>query len=149
MEKIRDLDSLEEFFWLVETGQSVLPVIDAELVGSTSVKNWRDLMIGQVTSASCRTSSRGSVIVSPDDVFCVDEAWLSTSSAKKRSAQRVPEPANDDSGRERQNIEALLAESGGRVYGTNGTAARLRIPPSTLDSKIKKLQIRKSHFKHY
>jgi PAS domain S-box-containing protein len=88
-----------------------------------------------------------SVIVSPDDVFCVDEAWLSTGSAKKRSGQHVPEPANGDSGRERQIIEAVLAESGGRVYGSNGAAAKLRIPPSTLDSKIKKLQIRKSHFK--
>jgi PAS domain S-box-containing protein len=88
-----------------------------------------------------------SVIVSPDDVFCVDEAWLSTGSAKKRLGQQVPEPANGDSGRERQIIEAVLAESGGRVYGTNGAAAKLRIPPSTLDSKIKKLQIRKSHFK--
>jgi transposase len=41
-----------------------------------------------------------SVIVSPDDVFCVDEAWLSTGSAKKRSGQQVPEPADGDSGRE-------------------------------------------------
>jgi DNA-binding NtrC family response regulator len=90
-----------------------------------------------------------SVIVSPDDVFCVDEAWLSTGSAKKRSGQQVPEPADGDSGREREIIEAVLAESGGRVYGTNGAAAKLRIPPSTLDSKIKKLQIRKSHFKLY
>ncbi len=90
-----------------------------------------------------------SVIVSTDEAFCVDEAWLSTSSAKKRSAQRVPEPADGDSGRERQIIEAVLAESGGRVYGTNGAAAKLRIPPSNLDSKIKKLQIRKGHCKLY
>jgi PAS domain S-box-containing protein len=90
-----------------------------------------------------------SVIVSPDDVFCVDEAWLSAGAAKTRSAQRVSEPANSDSGRERQIIEAALAESGGRVYGANGAAAKLRIPPSTLDSKIRKLQIHKSHFKLY
>jgi transcriptional regulator with GAF, ATPase, and Fis domain len=88
-----------------------------------------------------------SVIVSPNDVFCVDEAWLSTGSPKKRPGQHVPEPANGDSDRERRIIEAVLAESGGRVYGTNGAAAKLRIPPSTLDSKIKKLKIRKSHFK--
>jgi PAS domain S-box-containing protein len=89
-----------------------------------------------------------SVIISPDDVFCVDEAWLlSTDAAKKRSGHSVPEAANGDWDRERQIIEAVLAESGGRVYGTNGAAAKLRIPPSTLDSKIKKLQIRKSHFK--
>jgi transcriptional regulator with GAF, ATPase, and Fis domain len=94
-----------------------------------------------------------SVIVSPDDVFCVDRAWLTTSDAantdvaKSRSGQHVPELTNDDSGRERQIIETALAESRGRVYGTNGAAAKLRIPPSTLDSKIKKLQIHKSRFK--
>jgi transcriptional regulator with GAF, ATPase, and Fis domain len=88
-----------------------------------------------------------SVIVSPDDVFCVDKAWLSTDAAKTRPEQHLPESANGDSGRERQIIEAALAESGGRVYGTNGAAAKLRIPPSTLDSKIKKLKIRKNHFK--
>jgi PAS domain S-box-containing protein len=90
-----------------------------------------------------------SVIVSPEDVFCVDEAWLSTDSTKTRSGQRVSEPANGASGRERQIIEAALAESGGRVYGASGAAAKLRIPPSTLDSMIKKLQIRKSQFKLY
>jgi PAS domain S-box-containing protein len=90
-----------------------------------------------------------SVIVSSDDVFCVDEAWLSTDAGKTRPGQRVPEATSDDSGRERQIIETALAESGGRVYGSNGAAAKLRIPPSTLDSKIKKLQIRKSHFKLY
>ncbi len=94
-----------------------------------------------------------SVIVSPDDVFCVDEAWLTTTAAantdvvKSRSGQHVPELTNDDSCRERQIIETALAKSRGRVYGTNGAAAKLRIPPSTLDSKIKKLQIRKSRFK--
>jgi transcriptional regulator with GAF, ATPase, and Fis domain len=77
----------------------------------------------------------------------VDEAWLSTRVAMTRSAQHAPEPTNGDSGRERQIIETALAESGGRVYGTNGAAAKLRIPPSTLDSKIKKLKIRKNHFK--
>jgi PAS domain S-box-containing protein len=88
-----------------------------------------------------------SVIVSPNEVFCVDEAWLCTAAAKVRSGRCVPESTNGDSGRERQIIETALAESAGRVYGTNGAAARLRIPPSTLDSKIKKLQIRKSRYK--
>jgi transcriptional regulator with GAF, ATPase, and Fis domain len=94
-----------------------------------------------------------SVIVSTGDVFCVDEAWLTTTEAantdvvKSRSGTHVPELTNDDSGRERQIIETALAESRGRVYGTGGAAAKLRIPPSTLDSKIKRLQIRKSRFK--
>jgi transcriptional regulator with GAF, ATPase, and Fis domain len=88
-----------------------------------------------------------SVIVSPDHVFCVDEAWLFTDAAKTRPGHHELESTNGDSGRERQIIEAALAESGGRVYGTNGAAAKLRIPPSTLDFKIKKLKICKNHFK--
>jgi formate hydrogenlyase transcriptional activator len=88
-----------------------------------------------------------SVILSPDDVFCVEEAWLSPSVSKKRSEQYWPEQTDPESNRERQIIETVLAESRGRVYGADGAAAKLRIPPSTLDSKIKKLQIRKSHFK--
>jgi DNA-binding NtrC family response regulator len=90
-----------------------------------------------------------SVIISPDDVFRVDEAWLSTDTAKKRLGHGVPEPVNSDRDRERQTIEAALEESGGRVYGANGAAAKLQIPPTTLDSKIKKLKIRKNHFKPY
>ena len=89
------------------------------------------------------------MIISPDDVFCVDEAWLSTDTAKKRLAHCVPGSANGARDRERQTIEAALEESGGRVYGANGAAAKLQIRPSTLDSKIKKLQIHKRHFKPY
>ncbi len=88
-----------------------------------------------------------SVIVSSGDVFCVDEAWLF------RDARQAPlrhlefEYADGESDRERQIIEATLAETRGRVSGPNGAAARLRIPPSTLDSRIKKLKVRKSLFK--
>jgi PAS domain S-box-containing protein len=88
-----------------------------------------------------------SVIVSPDDVFCVDDAWLSTDLARRRTGHCAPESTNDDSSREREIIEAALAESGGRVYGAGGAAAKLQIPPSTLDSKIKRLGIRKSRYK--
>ena len=40
-------------------------------------------------------------------------------------------------------IEAALAESNGKVAGPNGAAARLGIPRSTLDAKIKQLKIKK------
>jgi transcriptional regulator with GAF, ATPase, and Fis domain len=44
-------------------------------------------------------------------------------------------------------IESALAQSRGRVYGQKGAAAWLGLPPSTLDSLIKKLNIRKNRFK--
>jgi transcriptional regulator with GAF, ATPase, and Fis domain len=77
----------------------------------------------------------------------VDEAWLATDIVQTRLGQFVTEPTNSGSGRERQIIQAALAESGGRVYGANGAAAKLRVPPSTLDYRIKKLQISKRFFK--
>jgi transcriptional regulator with GAF, ATPase, and Fis domain len=89
-----------------------------------------------------------SVIVSSDGVFCVDAAWLSRDS-RRVSLPQQPEPADadEDASRERQIIEDALAGSRGRVSGPNGAAARLRVPPSTLEHRIKKLRIRKSHFK--
>ena len=48
---------------------------------------------------------------------------------------------------EKKAIEAALAEAGGRVSGPAGAAARLGLPPSTLDSKIKSLKINKHRFK--
>jgi transcriptional regulator with GAF, ATPase, and Fis domain len=44
-------------------------------------------------------------------------------------------------------IEAALAEANGRVSGPSGAAARLGIPPSTLDSRIRALKIDKQPFK--
>jgi PAS domain S-box-containing protein len=89
-----------------------------------------------------------SIIVSSDDEFCVDAAWLFRDS-RRVSLARQPEPADadEDASRERQIIEDALAGSRGRVSGPNGAAARLRVPPSTLEQRIKKLRIRKSHFK--
>src|SRR3989475_1227421 len=89
-----------------------------------------------------------SVIVSSDGVFSVDAAWLSKDS-RRVSLPQQPESAgaNEDARRERQIIEDALAGSRGRVSGANGAAARLRVSPSTLEYRIKKLKIRKSHFK--
>ena len=47
---------------------------------------------------------------------------------------------------EKEMIEAALAETSGRVSGPSGAAAKLGIPPSTLDSKIKSLKIDKDRF---
>jgi len=89
-----------------------------------------------------------SVIVSSDGVFCVDAAWLSRDS-RRVSLPQQPEPVDGDenASRERQIIEDALARSRGRVSGPDGAAARLRVPPSTLEHRIKKLRIRKNHFK--
>jgi transcriptional regulator with GAF, ATPase, and Fis domain len=48
---------------------------------------------------------------------------------------------------EKEAIEAALSESGGRVFGPSGAAAKLGIPRSTLESKIRSLKIDKNRFK--
>jgi len=48
---------------------------------------------------------------------------------------------------ERDFIEAALAASRGRVSGSSGAAAKLGIPASTLDHRIKALGIDKTKFK--
>jgi transcriptional regulator with GAF, ATPase, and Fis domain len=88
-----------------------------------------------------------SVIVSSNDVFCVDEAWLVRTPRGGSARSSLSEYTDAEPSHERQIIEATLAETRGRVSGPNGAAARLRIPPSTLDSMIKKLKIYKGRFK--
>jgi formate hydrogenlyase transcriptional activator len=44
-------------------------------------------------------------------------------------------------------IEAVLRETRGRVYGSRGAAARLGLPATTVDSQIRALRINKHQFK--
>ena len=44
-------------------------------------------------------------------------------------------------------IEAMLRETRGKVYGPRGAAARLGLPATTLDSQIRSLRINKHQFK--
>ena len=88
-----------------------------------------------------------SIILSSTDVFSVDELWLSKRTSPQ--ASRVePSPALNAKPRsEREIIESALAETRGRVSGPAGAAAKLRIPPSTLETRIKALKINKQQFK--
>jgi len=86
-----------------------------------------------------------SVILCDSAVLSVNESWLpedsmpmepkngSELSAGRAQAKRV--------------IEVALRESHGRVFGSSGAAAKLGIPRSTLESKIRSLRIDKNRFK--
>src|SRR3984893_17472659 len=87
-----------------------------------------------------------SVILSSGDVLSVDELWLSTESFQP-AHQAEPAAPRSEPRSEREIIEAALAESRGRVSGLSGAAAKLGIPPSTLDHRVKALKISKSQFK--
>jgi transcriptional regulator with GAF, ATPase, and Fis domain len=88
-----------------------------------------------------------SVILSSGDVFSVDESWLSKESAQMASPPLASQPVNGEPRDELEIIKAALAESRGRVSGPSGAAAKLGVPPSTLEYRIKALEIRKSQFK--
>jgi PAS domain S-box-containing protein len=85
-----------------------------------------------------------SVIVSEPPTFSVDESWLSRPS---NDLDVQPHPLYMSPAREKAIIEAALRECGGRVSGPSGAAARLGIPGTTLESKIKALKINKNRFK--
>jgi transcriptional regulator with GAF, ATPase, and Fis domain len=89
-----------------------------------------------------------SVILGSGDVFSVDEFWLSKESSRPASGAQASQPSKGEPRSEREMIEAALTESRGRVYGSSGAAAKLRVAPTTLDSRIKTLKIDKSRFKY-
>ena len=85
-----------------------------------------------------------SVILLSGDTFWIDEAWLSNRQPFVRDLSTSLTETLEN--QEKKIIEAALAESGGKVAGPTGAAARLGIPRSTLDRKILQLNINKHRF---
>jgi PAS domain S-box-containing protein len=80
------------------------------------------------------------VILNETDTFFVDESWLKLESAESRHPREGLSTLSD---REVEIIEAALAECQGRIAGPSGAAAKLGIPRSTLESKIRRFGINK------
>lgn len=85
-----------------------------------------------------------SVIVCETDPFSVDPSWLSPEGTASRS---VPMAVKGSANDEREMIESALQAAAGRISGASGAAARLGMPASTLESKIRALRINKYQFK--
>jgi len=86
-----------------------------------------------------------SVIVCETETLTIDPSWLSIGDSH-------PQGPTGSLGRkspaeEKELIEKALAEAEGRVSGPSGAAARLGIPASTLEYKIRLLKINKHQFK--
>ena len=88
-----------------------------------------------------------SIILISADVFSVDESWLSRSTPSQAWRAETLPALNFGQRTEREIIEAALTETRGRVSGPSGAAAKLRIPSSTLETRIKTLKINKRQFK--
>jgi PAS domain S-box-containing protein len=87
-----------------------------------------------------------SVILCETEIFSIDESWLpkQPSLIEPKNQMELPRSLL---AQEKEMIEAALKESRGRIFGPTGAAAKLGIPRSTLESKIKSLKIDKNRFK--
>jgi transcriptional regulator with GAF, ATPase, and Fis domain len=85
-----------------------------------------------------------SVIVSETDEFTVDESWLSQRGRRLGAGVGL---SSSLAAHEKAIVEDALRASRGRVFGLLGAAARLGIPRSTLESRIRALKIDKRRFR--
>ena len=83
------------------------------------------------------------VILAEGEVLRVDPTMLMQGAP---SIATAPIGIGFESDRKTQ-IEAVLRETRGKVYGPRGAAARLGLPATTLDSQIRSLSINKHQFK--
>ncbi len=83
------------------------------------------------------------VILTDGEVLRVDPSMLMQGVP---SMARAPIATTFDSDRKAQ-IEVVLRDTRGKVYGPSGAAARLGLPATTLDSQIRSLGINKHLFK--
>jgi formate hydrogenlyase transcriptional activator len=88
------------------------------------------------------------VILADGDVFRLDPATLPHDSPNVADTPN-PEHLDQSNSREQQKgrIEAVLKETRGRISGPDGAAARLGVPASTLESRIRTLKINKHLFR--
>jgi formate hydrogenlyase transcriptional activator len=85
------------------------------------------------------------VILCEGEIARIEEEWLDSGEAVPSSESIGL--SSSLMGRERELIEAALQKSMGRVAGTNGAAGLLGIPRTTLESRIKSLQIDKFRYR--
>jgi PAS domain S-box-containing protein len=92
-----------------------------------------------------------SVILCETETFSIDETWLPQQPqaffmAKPKDSIELPRRLEEQ---EKNMVEEALRASRGRVFGPTGAAAKLGIPRTTLESKIKSLNIDKNRFRTF
>jgi len=85
------------------------------------------------------------VILCDGPTLVVDATWLKQESSHKQTVKRgLSRLSNRE---EKEMIESALAGSRGRIAGPEGAAAKLGIPRSTLESRIRSLRINKNQYR--
>ena len=87
------------------------------------------------------------VIIADTETLSVSESWLRRSAPPVGTKPQLGGLGDELLAHERARVEAALVESRGRVSGPAGAAAKLGIPRSTLESKIRSFRINKNSFK--
>jgi PAS domain S-box-containing protein len=87
-----------------------------------------------------------SVLLCETESFSIDGSWLPHQPSPAQLNDQIELPQKLVA-QEKSMIEAALKESRGRVFGPTGAAAKLGIPRSTLESRIRSLGIDKNRFK--
>ncbi len=88
-----------------------------------------------------------SVILCETEIFSIDENWLPQQPPLVPESKEQAELPRRLLAKEKDIIEAALKETRGRVSGPTGAAVKLGIPRSTLESKIRSLEIKKNRFR--
>jgi formate hydrogenlyase transcriptional activator len=88
-----------------------------------------------------------SVILCETEIFSIDENWLPQQPPLTAESKQETELPRTLLAQEKNMIEAALKDTRGRVSGPTGAAVKLGIPRSTLESKIRSLNIEKNRFK--
>jgi PAS domain S-box-containing protein len=88
-----------------------------------------------------------SVILCETEIFSIDENWLPQAPTLAAESKQQAELSQRLFAQEKEMIEAALKDTRGRVSGPTGAAVRLGIPRSTLESKIRSLNINKNRFR--
>ena len=143
-ERERDVDELARVFlekYARKLGRSFAPLSEPTLERLRAY-SWP----GNVRELE-NVIERG-VIVSKSRVFDLDLALPEAAAGPPR---RLPSPPNDRvltqtelERLERDNLERALLEAGGKVSGPEGAAARLGVHPSTLNSRLRALGIKRT-----
>jgi len=85
------------------------------------------------------------VILAEAEVFRLDPGTLRR--ILKEALKSAQAPGENTREQQKARIEAVLKETRGRIAGPDGAAARLGLPASTLESRIRTLKINKHLFR--
>lgn len=140
-ERLEDIPSLTKYFvrQFAHEMNKRIDAISAETMSALGQHPWP----GNIREL--QNVIERAVVVHQRGNLNIKKSWLSGEPLQSRATR--PVLLRRSPVEERDRIRAALAETRGRVSGPLGAAAKLGMPPSTLESKIRAMNIDKYRFK--